>query len=600
MSHELKAEARARVHILRVLVRLLPYFLGQKRLVTIAGVGLLINAATHTAVPWMIKIAIDRYISVGDLSGLSWFFAIFVGNAALGWVTNIVAQVSLYRATQNVLYAVRSQLVSHLQRQSVSFYDKNPVGSLMSRVLGDVDQIQELFLSAWVVGPLLHLVGIVVAVLVLDLRLGLIAMSVVPGMILFVVIWQPHVTRAFAKQRQAEASFSQALNEQLAGVRVIQSMNRQQRAMEIVESLNRRTFSSALFARRLSELRHIPRGLIQGVSIGLAVFFGAMMVSTKSIELGTFVAIALYIQRFFQPLHVVLGTLTPFNQAMASGMRVFDMMDTIPDATEPTSREMLSPLVNARVEFRDVSYSYIQGQKVLKNVSLTIEPGQLVAIVGPTGAGKTTLVSLLCRLYELPPKMGSILLDGHDIRSVPRSWLARQIGFVLQDPLLFSGTVRDNIRYNRTDVTDGQIEEAARAVGADNFILDLEHGYDTFLRDGGTNLSLGQRQQLCFARAIVGAPRILVVDEATSRVDSATDEKIQKTLHGQLRNRAVIVIAHRLSTIRKANKIVVLNHGEVVEQGTHLELVGKRGLYARLYDMNYAALEGALPTAEND
>ena len=261
---------------------------------------------------------------------------------------------------------------------------------------------------------------------------------------------------------------------------------------------------------------------------------------------------------------------------------------------------MLSPLVNARVEFRDVSYSYIQGQKVLKNVSLTIEPGQLVAIVGPTGAGKTTLVSLLCRLYELPPKMGSILLDGHDIRSVPRSWLARQIGFVLQDPLLFSGTVRDNIRYNRTDVTDGQIEEAARAVGADNFILDLEHGYDTFLRDGGTNLSLGQRQQLCFARAIVGAPRILVVDEATSRVDSATDEKIQKTLHGQLRNRVVIVIAHRLSTIRKANKIVVLNHGEVVEQGTHLELVGKRGLYARLYDMNYAALEGALPTAESD
>ena len=600
MSQELKAEAGATVHSRRVLVRLLPYFLGQKRLVTIAGVGLLINAATHTAVPWMIKIAIDRYISVGDLSGLSWLFAIFVGNAALGWVSNVLASVSLYRATQNVLYDIRSKLFSHLQRQSVSFYDKNPVGSLMSRVLGDVDQIQELFLGAWVVGPALHLVGILLAVLVLDLELGLIAMSVVPGMILFVVVSQPYVTRAFARQRQAEASFSQALNEHFAGVRVIQSMNRQRHAMEILASLNRQSFRSALSARRLSELRHTPRGLIQGISIGLAVFFGALMVSTRSIELGTFVAFALYVQRFFQPLHVVLGMLTPFNQAMASGMRIFEMMDTIPDTAEPTSREVLSPLVKGRVEFRDVSYSYTQGQVVLRNVSLTIEPGQLVAIVGPTGAGKITLVSLLCRLYELPPKMGSILLDGHDIRNVPRSWLARQIGFVLQEPLLFSGTVRDNIRYNRTDVTDGQIEKAASAVGADNFILDLEHGYDTFLRDGGMNLSLGQRQQLCFARAIVGDPRILVIDEATSRVDSATDEKIQKTLHGQLRNRAVIVIAHRLSTIRKANKIVVLNHGEVVEQGTHLELVGKRGLYARLYDMNYAALEGALPTAESD
>ena len=208
------------------------------------------------------------------------------------------------------------------------------------------------------------------------------------------------------------------------------------------------------------------------------------------------------------------------------------------------------------------------------------------------------MVSLLCRFYEVPPTMGAILLDGHDIRTVSRSWLARQVGVVLQEPFLFSGTVRENIRYNRTDITDDQVEIAAQGVGAHNFILELDQGYDTFLKDGGVNLSVGERQQICLARAIVSDPRILILDEATSRIDSATDERIQQTLQQQLRSRTIIVIAHRLSTIRKADKIVVLNHGEIVEEGTHVELIDKQGLYTRLYEMNYAALEGALPAAQ--
>ena len=600
MTQELDKDTPATVQSRRVLARLLPYFIAEKRLVAIAAAGLLANAATQTAVPWLIKVAIDRYISVGDLSGLSWLFAIFIGNAAVGWGTNVIATVSLHKATQNVLYSLRSRLVSHLQRHSVSFYDKNLVGGLMSRVLGDVDQIEELFLGLWILGPLLHLAGIVVAVLILNLELGLISMSVVPLMILFVVVWQPYVTRAFARQRRAEASFSQALNENLAGVRVIQSVNRQKSTFEILETMNRKNLQANLFARRLSLLRHIPRGTFQGLSIGLAIFFGAMMVSSNALELGTFVAFALYIQRFFQPLHTILAMLTPFNQAMASGMRVFELMDTVPDTVESIVDEVVSPSVRGHVEFRNVSYSYTPRQEVLKNVSRQVEPGEMVAIVGPTGAGKTTLVSLLCRFYELPPAKGAILLDGHDIRDVARPWLAGQIGVVLQDPFLFSGTVMENIKYNHVDITDDQAKEAAKAIGAHDFIVGLENGYDNFLKDGGVNLSAGQRQQLCFARAIVSDPRILILDEATSRIDSATDAKIQRMIQQRLRSHTIIVIAHRLSTVRNADKIVVLNHGEVVEEGTHLELIDKEGLYARLYEMNYAALEGALPGAEYD
>ena len=593
-------ETSAKVQSRRVLARLLPYFLVQKRLIAIAAIGLLINTASVTVVPWMVKVAIDRYISVGDVSGLTWLLAIFIANAAVGWVTNVVASFSLYRATQSVLYRLRSSLVSHLHRHSISFYDKNSVGGLMSRVVGDVYEIEAFFLGAWIIGPVLHLAGIMVAVLILSLKLGLISMSAVPVLMLFVVMWHPYETRAYGRQRRAEAGFSESLNENLAGVRVIQSVNRQRRNMEILEAKNRENLHASLFANRLSVLRNTPRGTLQGLSIGFAVFFGAQMVSDNALELGTFVAFALYIQRFFQPLHTLMALLTPFNRAMASGKRVFELLDTIPDVAEDSVDETVLPPLKGEVQFRNVSYSYLPGQEVLKNINLQVKPGQMVAIVGPTGAGKTTLVSLLSRFYELRPGEGTILLDGHDIQNVSRSSLAGQVGVVPQDPFLFSGTVRENIKYNHMDVTDDQTEEKAKAVGAHDFIVGLENGYDTFLEEGGVNLSVGQRQQLCLARAIVSNPRILILDEATSNIDSITEAKIQQALQQQIRSRTVIVIAHRLSTTRKADKIVVLNHGKVAEEGTHLELIEKAGLYAHLYRMNYAALEGHLPAAEYD
>ncbi len=576
----------------RVVLRLMPYILPFKKLVIIASISMLVYIGTQVSIPWIIRVAIDSYIIPGNLAGLTWIFGIFITIAALNWITNFTQQYSMEKVGQGVLYNLRGDVFRHVQRHSVSFFDRMEVGRLMSRTQGDVGQLQEF--SALVVmtlGELLSLVGIVVALLLMDLKLGLVTMIVLPLLIGTMIVWQPLARKAFMEIRRAISIVNGELNQNITGVRVVQSMNRQDLNLEKFDELNVTHRQANLWASKMSSGLIPAVDILTAMAIGIAIFFGARMVSDGELaDVGILVAFILYIQRFFDPIRNLTMMYTQLQRSMASGIRIFDLLDWQPDLVDAHDAKRL-PEIRGEIEFQDVSFSYLEGEDVIKNVDLHIEPGEVVAIVGPTGAGKTTLVSLMSRFYDVEPHRGAILVDGQDIRTVVRSTLAQQMSMVLQEPYLFSGTVRENVKYSHTEATDERMIEAAIAVGAHDFIMDLEYGYDTYLAERGTNLSIGQRQLISFARAIVADPKILILDEATANIDSYTEVLIQRALSELLRDRTAIVIAHRLSTIRGADKIVVLNFGEVMEVGNHNQLMANDGLYAHLYHLNYAAME---------
>ena len=582
-----------------VVVRLIPYVLPYKGLVAAATVAMLVFTGTQVAVPYLIKIGIDDFILAGDLVGLSWIAGLFMLNAAVNWVANYSTEIALSRAGQRVLYRLRSDMFSHLQRQSLTFADKSEVGRIMSRVQGDVYQLQEFVaVAVTTLGDMLSLVGIVTVMLVMNVKLGLIAMAAIPLLIVIVAFWQRLARASFVRTRTAISTVNGEFSQNITGVRVVQSMNRQKRNLEIFDGKNRDNRDASLFAGRLTAGLIPPVDILTALSIGLALLFGARMVNAGALEIGALTAYILYIQRLFDPVRSLTMQYTQLQRAMASGSRIFELLDMEPDLVDiPDAKDL--PRLTGELEFRNVSFGYVPGQPVLENVDLHVKPGETVAIVGPTGAGKTTLVSLISRFYDVPRGQGAILVDGYDIRDVTRKSLASQISMVLQEPFLFSGTVRENIKYNHVDVTDQQMIAAAKAVGAHDFIVKLEDEYETVLHERGVNLSIGQRQLLSFARAIVADPRILILDEATASIDSYTEAMIQKALQTLLEGRTAIVIAHRLSTIRGADKIVVLNKGQIVEIGKHNALLDQDGLYAHLYHMNYAAIEQSLHAPTN-
>ncbi|MBI2855350.1 MAG: ABC transporter ATP-binding protein [Chloroflexi bacterium] len=576
-----------------VVLRLLGYVKPYWKLTLLSMVAMLLYIGTQISVPFLVGIAINNYIRsegpIADrLAGLNRVGIMFAIVIVLNFAGNYLHLLGLARVNQAILYQLRVDMYAHLQRLSTLFFDHNEVGRLMSRVQNDAYALQE-FMTIFAVGlaEMLSLVGIVVLMLAWNFNLALISFSVMPVFAVIMVFWQVRARRSFMRIRYAIAGVNASLQENIQGVRVTQSMNRERVNLDQFSGLNAEHLNANLNASRLTASLMPSVEVLTAIAFGLVIVIGGKMEQSGSLELGTMVAFALYVQRFFEPIRALVMQYAMMQRAMTAGMRIFELLDVKPELVDaPDAVEL--PTIRGEVKLEDVSFHYNPEIEVLHNVFLDIAPGERVAVVGPTGAGKTTLVALIARFYDVTG--GRILVDGQDLRQVTRASLARQTSMVLQEPFLFSSTVAENIRFRHREVTQEQIEEATKALGAHSFIMRLPEGYDTVLHERGSNLSLGQRQLIAFARALVADPRILILDEATANVDSYTESLIQSALKELLRGRTAIIIAHRLSTIRDADKIVVMDQGRIVEIGKHQELLDKNGLYDRLYSMNFQDL----------
>jgi ATP-binding cassette subfamily B protein/subfamily B ATP-binding cassette protein MsbA len=562
--------------------------------IVVALVFMTLAMTGYVAGPYLIKIALDEGIAKGDPAQLGWAVGLYVLAGVAFWAGTFV-RIRIMAATgQNIIYDLRRQLFDHLQTLSLGFYSRYAVGRLVSRLVNDVTTIREFVVWAIiaVARDVFDLIGITVAMFLLNWQLSLLSFLVLPLMAVVTEIFRRRARESYRQVRSAVGWVNAVLNENIVGVRVVQSFSREDHNLRLFrENVNGNLLRATNYSALITSVFFPSVDFIGSLALALVIYVGGLAVLGQfgfslPITAGTLVAFALYIDRFFDPIRDLSQRYNVFQATMVSSERVFELLDTpVEVKDEPTARAM--PPIRGAVQYRHVGFKYDHdGVSILEDINLQVQPGETVALVGETGAGKSTMVKLLSRFYDVTG--GALLIDGMDVRTVAQNSLRRQMGVVLQEPFLFSGTVRENIAYGQLAADSAAVEAAARAVGAHDFIAALDQGYETKVGEGGAILSGGQRQLISFARALLADPRLLILDEATSSVDTQTERIIQSALETLLKGRTAFVIAHRLSTITKADKIVVMDRGRIVEIGSHAELLEQRGRYFDLYTMAFA------------
>jgi ATP-binding cassette, subfamily B, multidrug efflux pump len=574
----------------RVILRMVGYFMPYWRSILLAFLAMLIITGLTLLAPYLLKLAIDEHIAVGDTAGLNRIALILAASFVGLYVATAGQQYLLSRVSQRVLANLRSALFRHLQRLSLGYHDTHIIGVTVSRVINDVAVINELLAQGWItfIGDLLILIGIVVVMLSMDLKLALLTFTVLPLMFLATYLFAGRARHAFRETRTKVAAVIGDLAEDISGMRVIQAFAQEDNSQQRFRRFNVDNRDAYIKAMSLSFVFLPAIELLSILATAIVLWFGGPMVLGEEVTLGVMVAFLSYVTRFFQPIQELSRLYTTMQAAMAGGERVLELLDTRPDVIDRLDAIEMPP-IEGHVVLDRISFRYRPDTPiVLHEASLEILPGQTVALVGPTGAGKTSIANLVGRFYEVTE--GQVLIDGIDVRSVTQQSLHRQVGLVPQDSFLFPGTVADNIRFGCLDASDEEVREAARLANAHDFISALSDGYDTKILEGGANLSGGQRQLLCIARALLIDPRILILDEATANVDTVTEYLIQDALNRLLEGRTAIIIAHRLSTIRNADLICVVQDGRIVEQGRHEDLLESGGLYRTLYERQFSEL----------
>ena len=577
----------------KVVLRLFGYLRDYKKDVVIVLIAMAVTVGRSLLNPLLIEEAIDHYVADKDMNGLLKLVA-FAATVNLVYVVMVKVRIYVMSLiSNNIILKVRNEVYEHIQTLSFSFFDSRPNGKILARIMGDVNSLKDVLAKAVtnIIPNTITIIGVIVIMLMKDWRLALAAMCTLPFMAIAIYMVEKSNHIRWQVVRKKGSNVNAYVHESIAGMRVVQSLNAQDETRAQFEKLTDEHRDSFIYACRVADLFFPVIDMSWGIGMMVLYLVGVKIIGAPEVSLGLLVAFGTYTGMFWEP---IMNLSTFFNQLitnLSAAERVFDIMDTESDLTdEPDAFEL--PDIKGEVAFNNVSFTYDEGTesetKVLDNVSFTAKPGETIALVGPTGAGKTTIVNLISRFYDI--QKGSITIDGYDLKKVTMNSLRKQMGVMTQDNFIFHGTVRENIAYGKLNATDEEIVRAAKAVDAHDFIMKMEKGYDTELKEQGAGLSIGQRQLIAFARTMISEPKILILDEATSSIDTHTELMVQKGIEALLKGRTSFVIAHRLSTIQNADRIFVIDQGGIREQGSPAELLEKKGAYYKLYMAQFAEM----------